>query len=611
MLPNVIPLSGFTSQSLPNRAPYPDSVVMDPSSLIAALKQAPDAGRFTKEPYTDYVRFVETRLAHKWRNILYYRREMTRPYGRILLNVLLALMIGRTDFRVRPDKGYYELAKEIYAKLYQRYLAPLIRLAVADYFITGVGGISMSPLGLAPLRPENTFAFPSFFDPQFTLRMFVMDWETAKEVFDHPSLKNEPPPIGYEQKDKKPATPNQSPEYLDMLPAVVLLEKMSRTKVEYYYGNNKVFEMPRQHGYGHFLIVGETRDIHYGYEPPADFPGPSIMLEDDTYDFTNMFWVSERSSAYCELPVGLTEQLTSHYAYGYNLLEAHQKLIEAIVMRTTRSNVAAVRADLISVDDPNAKDFIDYYKPIFLLGGEAGAAPPIQFLDVVGLQEIQAGLREVENMITAITGITPYMMGLSGVSDVASEIVVMQSQANARINHIHGYIVRWLGEVVDQFGLYLAKLKPEYQEPLTAYDASTGQKVRVGGLVENEPAPTVPVIDYSDLFGRYYIEPTLVGEITNINRRNELMQALQLTMQILPVLAQLGGQIYDVKSITDHILSTFNIDPAQITVQVGQPGMPPGGVGGPATPVAAAPQSPPGAAPEPTSDVSAAMPIGG
>jgi len=45
------------------------------------------------------------------------------------------------------------------------------------------------------------------------------------------------------------------------------------------------------------------------------------------------------------------------------------------------------------------------------------------------------------------------------------------------------------------------------------------------------------------------------------------MQALQLIMQVLPVLAQLG-QIYDIKQIADHVLQTFNIDPSRITMQL-------------------------------------------
>jgi cytoskeletal protein RodZ len=45
------------------------------------------------------------------------------------------------------------------------------------------------------------------------------------------------------------------------------------------------------------------------------------------------------------------------------------------------------------------------------------------------------------------------------------------------------------------------------------------------------------------------------------------MQALQLIMQVLPVLAQLG-QIYDIKQISDHVLQTFNIDPSRITMQI-------------------------------------------
>jgi hypothetical protein len=156
-------------------------------------------------------------------------------------------------------------------------------------------------------------------------------------------------------------------------------------------------------------------------------------------------------------------------------------------------------------------------------------------------------------------------MGLSGVSDVASEIVMMQSQANARINHIHSIITTWLGTVIDKSTQFLASIPPEYQTPLNAYNPSTKERVVIGG----PETTTLPRIGYDQLFGRYIIESTLVGELTNINRRNELMQALQLTTQILPILAQMGT-IYDIKQITDHILQTFNIDPTRITIQLPQ-----------------------------------------
>jgi hypothetical protein len=142
---------------------------------------------------------------------------------------------------------------------------------------------------------------------------------------------------------------------------------------------------------------------------------------------------------------------------------------------------------------------------------------------------------------------------------------MMQSQANARINHIHSIITTWLGDLIDKTTQYLIAIPPENQTPLMAYNAQTNERVVIGGL---RPESTqIAHVDYATLFSRYAIEPTLVGELTNINRRTELMQALQLIMQVLPVLAQLG-QIYDIKQISDHVLQTFNIDPSRITMQL-------------------------------------------
>jgi hypothetical protein len=324
-------------------------------------------------------------------------------------------------------------------------------------------------------------------------------------------------------------------------------------KIEYHYGPIKIGEIQRKSSWGHYLLVGNTRTIdEYNLYDPQD---PTE---------TENTWIAERSTNYNELPVGLIEMLTCTPHKGYNLLEAHEKLVEHILVRSTRASTCAVRADLLNLSDPNTRAFLNYYKPIATMGGETAAAA-ISFVDTVAIPEIQAGLREIENQITAITGITPYMMGLSGVSDVASEIVMMQSQANARINHIHSIITTWLGDFIDKTTQYLTAIPPENQTPLMAYNAQTNERVVIGGI---RPESTqIAHVDYATLFSRYAIEPTLVGELTNINRRTELMQALQLIMQVLPVLAQLG-QIYDIKQIADHVLQTFNIDPSRITMQL-------------------------------------------
>ncbi len=544
------PLEMFSTRLAGLNAPYSDSVVIDPDLITKYVRSLPIQEYEKSKSQYDFAELVTNRNRVKGPRILYYRKEANRIYGRVLLAVLQALMIGRIRFKAKPDDDYSTLAAETYTKIYMRYFHPLVQTAIEDYFVCGVGGVAITPLGIYPLRPENTSAFPSFFSPRLTIRTFALEWEDAKDIFDHPALKKEPPPIGVIQDNELSKT---EPKSLHTIPTVILMEVMYPDKIEYHYGPIKVGEIKRKGSWGHYLLVGNTRTTDE-YDP--------YDIDDPTE--TEHIWTAERSTRYNELPVGLIEMLTNNPYKGYNLLEAHEKLVEHILVRSTRASTCAVRADLLNLSDPNTRAFLNYYKPIATMGGETAAAA-ISFIDTVAIPEIQAGLREIENQITAITGITPYMMGLSGVSDVASEIVMMQSQANARINHIHSIITTWLGDLIDKTTQYLISIPPENQTPLMAYNAQTNERVIIGGL---RPESTqIAHIDYATLFSRYAIEPTLVGELTNINRRTELMQALQLIMQVLPVLAQLG-QIYDVKQIADHVLQTFNIDPYRITMQI-------------------------------------------
>ena len=490
-----IPLENFTARIAPLDAPYSDSIVFDPD-LLAQYASEPDTKPDTrgKEPTYDYPLFIAQRSKVKAPRILYYRQEAQRIYGRVLLAVLQALMIGRIRFKAKPSDEYSELASETYTRIYMKYIHPLITSAIQDYFITGLGGISISPLGIHTLRPENTSAFPSFFQPRFTIRAFAMDWEDAKQVFNHPALKKEPTPIGATEEEIRHYKTTRNAMPLKLMPTVILLEIMKPNQIEYYYGVTQIGTIQRKNSWGHYLLIGDPRTI--------DIRLPNALITqpdpDDTHETS---WVSERADDYNELPVGLIELLTSNPYRGYNLLEAHEKLVEGILVAATRTNVCGVRADLLNLADPNTRAFLDYYKPIATMGGESAAAA-IAFIDRVSIAELQAGLREIENQITAITGITPYMMGLTGVSDVASEIVMMQSQANARINHIHSIITTWLGELIEKTTQYLTTIPPESQTPLSAYNPHTKERIIVGGI--QDPTSPIPQITYADLFSRYH-----------------------------------------------------------------------------------------------------------
>lgn len=534
-------------------APQPGGQVYPPQSVLSLLKQtAPPQGaniryRYETALWSYLIGKLETRLG-----LLYHlRRESVRLLARIALLTLKSVLLGRIDFRSDPHDA---IAQAVFTHLYARRLHPLINTAFEDYLITGLGGVAFTPFGLAPLRPENSFAYPSFHSPEWTARIVSVPLAIARQVF----------------------TRRIKPDYgeqdgvLHEEPAVLVIEQMTPTKIRYYAKGQLQLEMPRPAGHGHLFLLGDPRTIDFLEEPnPIEETRLLDSHELDRGGDPGIFitWCTERNVKSLDLPVGLIEQLANTQHGGYNILEWYGFLFDAMLKRARRGNLVAVRPDLLDRSDQATWKFLAEYDPIATLGGDQPGVA-IQFIDVVGMDELRFMLQEVMNQFSSLTGITPYMMAQVGVSDVASEVVTMQTQANARINQLHSYIAQWLARATDLYQQYLISLPQNYQEPVqVVVSPGSEEETQYGRRFLIFGAGGRP---YSDAFHSTRIEPSLVGELQNIQAKRDLTEAIQLVGHVLPIAAEMG-HIYDITQLVDNLLRLLHIDPESIKHAVPPP----------------------------------------
>lgn len=520
-------------------APLPDSITVDPRAVVGAISQwevdYPKAGHKAVRYY------LQNRMNGKAAQLLYLRGESERLYARMLIQSAMALLVGRIDFRVTPDDP---VADTLFTRIFTKYGYNRVRTAVEDFLLTGFGGIALTPIGISNLRPETTTAYPNFHHPYSWIRVVPMDVERAREIWGNiRAFKYPDYPTEYPLKKKE-----ENPAAMFEVPIVYIIERLVRNQFEYYCKDTLLGTYPREVGQGYFCLIGDPRTVSV-----------KTSSTENVYRLGQRpVWYNEREPDATDLPVGLMEHLVTNQHYGYNLIQWHESITEALVRTASRNNLVMVRPDLLDLQDPITQEFLDFYGAIGVMGENPQAA--VAFLEKVSIQELMAALREIENMVTAITGVTPYMMGLTGRSDVASEIVAMQSQATARINQMHSYVAQWLAELTDSFRNYLALMPRANQEPMrmVVTDEKGSRVVVIGGLNG---------VPYYDVLSPVEIAPTLVGEMNVMTRRNELTQAIQTIAQTLPVTIQLGTA-YDLSKLVDRLLETLNIDPSQMRIQL-------------------------------------------
>lgn len=540
--------------------PFPGGDVYDPEALLRLLDTCLERNNQDAEAFRIH-HYLRERLSARIGPLTALRRESTRLLARTMRLVLKSIMLGRIDFRSDP---FDRVVIQAFSYLWLRYLWNRLLQAYDDSIVAGVGGVAFSPFGIGLLRPENFFAYPNFNRPVWTARLFAVPQKQVLAVF----KRRFEPIMGRTE-------PSDQPETWSELPSVLVTEVVGPKTITYYVNGRRLVRIARPAGHGHHYLIGDPRTVRV-YTQPRDLEAVQIAdsIRAATYgdQIVRIEWNNERDPRMLDLPVGLLEQVAEIEHQGYNILAWYEVILDAMLKRVQRGNVIGVRPDLLDQNDEVTQAFLEFYRPIATLGGESPSAA-VQFLDVVPFEELKAMLIEVQNLFSAVTGITPYHMAQVGVSDVASEVVAMQSQTNARINQLHSQVVQWISRVTDMYRSYLATLPQEDQEPIYIGISEGGYEYERYGSFIVVGSPEAP---YSAIFENTRIEPTLVGELALVNRRNELIQALQVVAQATPVLAQMG-RMYDLTRIIDPILVTLGLDPDQLRIELGPvPGEAPG-----------------------------------
>ena len=483
-------------------------------------------------------------------HLLYLRREALRMRATVDIDTLTALLIGRIEFRCEPD---HPIVQTLFERLYHAVAHPLWELAIRDFLITGVGGVCLTPFGVYPLRPEHCVAYPSWHRPRWTARVAFVAWEDAKKVLKWRGLK----PVSLEARDPL--------VYHDAV--VPVIEIADGEVFRYYHKDRLVGEFPIEARYGHFWLVGAERSLHTGLRAPLDTSmGYGAFVEMAERAERDYYYAHETEPGWIDLPIGTLERVVRTRYRGYNLYEAYEKLVEAIMKESLKGRYALYQFDIFDEDSESFHEFEDVFHAIGYNAPEPSAKPPITFLGGVSLPEIQVGLREVEGIITTITGVNPYMLGQVGVTRVASEVVAMQQNTNLKLQTLHEQVARVLDPFVRAFQHYLILL-PRPLQPLLVepYETDEGSRYLVVGnaderLLRNPIFQQIgDFADYESFFSQCRISLAYTGHVSLMERRQNYMQALQLITSLFQLLAQ-TGQMYELTPLVDRILRDLGVD---------------------------------------------------
>jgi len=263
-----------------------------------------------------------------------------------------------------------------------------------------------------------------------------------------------------------------------------------------------------------------------------------------------------------ELPIGMLERCVRSVYRGYNLYEAHEKLVESILKEALKGRWAFYRFDAFDTESLAFQEFESIFNAIGYNWEDAFKGSPVTFAGGVNLQELQIGLRELEQIITSVTGVSPYMLGVVGVTRVASEVVASQQHTNVKLSVQQERVAQMLARFVRAYQFYLASLPEPFQRVYLEPIDVDGQLryVRLGPVNQNTPyLPLIEEVDYLDFFSRCRIDLAYTGQLSLNERRQNYMQAVQLLASMLQILMQTGS-IYRLEPIIDRLLKDFGVD---------------------------------------------------
>lgn len=492
--------------------------------------------------------FVKRQLLDRREFLDRLRSESRRIRGSIDLSVLVALLVGKIDLVTDPQNP---IADKLITELYYRHLHKRVELAVLDYLIAGLGGIGLNPFGVVLLRPENTVILGDWFFPDAVVRVFTMTAQDARERFfettlplqseterDTTSVKvtgcesrleplDEEARANLYQELERALEQEKSGSDQPSEPEFLFEEVLTPEEFLYYYQNKPIARTSRRYWEGYYLLLGDERPL------------------------TNR--ADRKRIKQWNLPIGMIERLVGRSPEDFNLLKYNEDLLGSLLKYALRANAAAYRADLLDLESEDTREFLSQYRPIASLGEGA----PVVILDRITMPEQMNAYELSEKVITAITGVTPYMLGQLGASELATEVIAMNTQSNIRTSYLQLRVQEWLDQLLGRFRQYLVNLDPSEQEEVMFVESPDPQ---------NEPKARVlyvfgPARPYQLVLEGVQVRLATMGFQDQINRRNETQGLLLFLANLMPILAQQGVQ-YDLGKLTDRLLGGFGLDPA-------------------------------------------------
>lgn len=518
--------------------------------------------QYRPEDTQDIIQIFESRIEERTSHIERMRRIAMRQRARVTLDVLVALYVGRVDITTLPN---IPAADRLMTILVRNHLQPFIQTAVEDLLICGAGGIAITTIGIGQLRPENWVVYPSFKNPRLSIRKFSISPYQAAIFFGVEPFRDLLNPI-FERIEtiedlkleeiKQALVEKQSndtetnlwdedrfnlevasqvdPLVFELMPPVEIYEVMTQNQVIYYYNGSIIMIRERLPWEGHYFVTGNER-----------------------------YRVMGRKKQDLDLPISILETTAQMQSYEVNLFEAHAQLLQAILKRALRSSIIAYRADLVDEKSPAMREFIQLFRPI----ASNAQGSPIIPIDTVQLQELQLALREIEQMITSLTGVTPYMLAQIGLAKTATETLTMQSMSNIKASYLQLQILYWIENIVEAFRSYLVYM-PHAEQPTISFFEQIPGEAQMTEFVFGANA-----IPYGEILGTVKCNLTSIGFQEHLARRQEIQTLLSFIVGLYQLLVQ-HGAIYDVPKLVDQFIITFGFDPSEFRLPVQQTDQP-------------------------------------
>ena len=550
-------LGGVSSVS--SSLPHAYSLLWSPTRFFEHAYWERDTAQESVDPRWRYVeeKLNGARLTH----LEYLRSESLRLRAATDIDTLSALLIGRIEFRYTPERPEVQA---IFERIWHDEVAALATLAVRDYLVAGVGGLALTPLGVSALRPELTIAYPNWHRFEWIARLVIIPEHYLEYVLGKKGLS-----LYRKYQAGRTALRNQNDkELVNELPSgLPCIEIYDGYKLSYYVNGRLVQTHELGGRYNYFLLVGEERTVDEDYVNmvssgmAASYPHFTSFA-----DYVGLQRIQSYPEDWTEngieLPVGMLERCVRSVYRGYNLYEAHEKLVESILKEALKGRWAFYRFDAFDTESLAFQEFESIFNAIGYNWEDAFKGSPVTFAGGVNLQELQIGLRELEQIITSVTGVSPYMLGVVGVTRVASEVVASQQHTNVKLSVQQERVAQMLARFVRAYQFYLASLPEQFQRVYLEPIDTNGQLryIRLGPVNQNTPyLPMIEEVDYLDFFSRCRIDLAYTGQLSLNERRQNYMQAIQLLASMLQVLMQTGS-VYRLEPIIDRLLKDFGVD---------------------------------------------------